>query len=69
MRTLKVKIDLFVYTICLTNGLTSATATIVEVGYRVDNFSDFIFVAKKKLLKKTIKKYSKKYMQTALAKY
>ena len=39
-------------TICLTNGLTSATATIVEVGYRVDNFSDFLFVTKKKLFKK-----------------
>ena len=53
MRTLKVKIDLFVYTICLTNGLTSATATIVEVGYRVDNFSGFLFVAKKYFKKKT----------------
>ena len=69
VRTLKVKIDLFVYTICLTNGLTSATATIVEVGYRVDNFSGFQFVAKNKLLKKNfLKKYSKKYLQIALAK-
>ena len=56
----EVKIDLFVYTICLTNGLTSATATVAEVGDRVENFSDFLFFTKNEKKGKRIENLHKK---------